>query len=178
MKALRLLAIAALVVLAACSPAKTPMAGANGLTPIRFATDWRAQAEQGGFYQALATGEYRKRGLDVSIIQGGPAVNVPLLLATGAIDLGIGSNSFIALKSSSAEDRCQGGDGLDAERPAGADAPTLIPEASVQSADMKGQPIRAVGQHSITAIPGSGWKAKYGFTDSQIRPYTILGRLS
>ena len=33
--------------------------------PIRFATDWRAEAEQGGFYEALADGEYARRGLDV-----------------------------------------------------------------------------------------------------------------
>ena len=50
------------------SPAAGPAASA-----FRFATDWRAQAEHGGFYQALATGEYAKRGLDVKIIQGGPA---------------------------------------------------------------------------------------------------------
>ena len=52
--------------------------------PSSFATDWRAEAEQGGYYEALATGEYKKRGLDVEIIQGGPAVDVPQLLATGA----------------------------------------------------------------------------------------------
>ena len=97
MKLSRLLALAAACVLAACSPAKKPVLDANGLTPIKFATDWHAQAEQGGFYEALATGEYKKRGLDVTIVQGGPAVNVPQLLATGAIDMGMGSNSFIVM---------------------------------------------------------------------------------
>src|SRR4051812_49398084 len=66
-------------------------------TVIRFVTDWRAEAEHGGFYQALATGEYARRGLDVRIIQGGPGVNVPQLLAAGAADMGIGSNSFIVM---------------------------------------------------------------------------------
>ncbi|MCH1928003.1 ABC transporter substrate-binding protein, partial [Shewanella sp. C31] len=61
------------------------------------ATDWRAQAEHGGFYQALASGEYERRGLDVKIVQGGPGVNVPQLLAAGAVDLGMGSNSFIVM---------------------------------------------------------------------------------
>ena len=50
-------------------------------TTIRFVTDWKAQAEHGGFYQALAEGLYARRGLDVKIIQGGPDVNVPQLLA-------------------------------------------------------------------------------------------------
>src|SRR5580700_6248968 len=70
---------------------------AAAATTIRFITDWKAQAEHGGFYQALAEGLYAKRGLDVKIIQGGPEVNVPQLLAGGAADFGMGSNSFISL---------------------------------------------------------------------------------
>src|ERR1700739_3670390 len=92
-----LIAAAALWLVAACSPPKAAPPAASALVPIKFATDWKAQAEQGGFYEALATGEYKKRGLDVTIVQGGPAVNVPQLLATGAIDMGIGSNSFIVM---------------------------------------------------------------------------------
>src|SRR5678816_1405328 len=92
-----LIALALTAILAACSPAKQPAPAQPGRTQIRFATDWRAQAEHGGFYQALATGEYAKRGLDVSIVQGGPGVNVPQLLASGAVELGMGSNSFIVL---------------------------------------------------------------------------------
>ena len=70
MHALRTLALAALAVLAvACSPAKKAEAPAAGQpTVIKFATDWRAQAEHGGFYEALANGEYAKRGLDVQIV--------------------------------------------------------------------------------------------------------------
>ena len=70
---------------------------AGGPTTIRFATDWRAEAEQGGFYEALATGEYAKRGLAVTIIPGGPGVNVPQLVAAGAVEMGVGSNSFIVM---------------------------------------------------------------------------------
>ena len=66
-------------------------------THITFVTDWKAQAEHGGFYEALAEGLYAKRGLDVTILEGGPEVNVPQLLAGGAADFGIGSNSFIPL---------------------------------------------------------------------------------
>jgi NitT/TauT family transport system substrate-binding protein len=66
-------------------------------THITFVTDWKAQAEHGGFYMALAEGLYTKRGLDVTIREGGAQVNVPQLLAGGAADFGIGSNSFIAM---------------------------------------------------------------------------------
>ena len=168
MKSLRLFALAALVVLAACSPAKAPAPSASGPTAIKFATDWHAQAEHGGFYEALATGEYKKRGLDVTIIQGGPAVNVPQLLATGAIDMGLGSNSFIVMNLANEK------------------APVKAVMATMQSdpqvliahpgqglryiADMKGKPI-LLSDASVTAF----WvwlKAKYHFTDDQVRKYT------
>ena len=99
MKALRNLVLAAAAFLAACSPGAEKAADGSPDAPvkIRFATDWRAQAEHGGFYQALASGAYAKRGLDVEIVQGGPGVNVPQLLAAGAVDLGMGSNSFIVM---------------------------------------------------------------------------------
>jgi NitT/TauT family transport system substrate-binding protein len=167
LKSLRLLVLVALAALSACSQPKGPAASANGLTPIKFATDWRAQAEQGGFYEALATGEYKKRGLDVTIVQGGPAVNVPQLLATGAIDMGIGSNSFIVMNLANEK------------------APVKAVMATMQSdpqvliahpgqgirwlADMKGRPI-LISDASVTAF----WvwlKAKYGFTDDQVRKY-------
>lgn len=53
---------------------------------VTFATNWKAQAAHGGFYQALADGTYKKHGLDVTIIQGGPQVNNRPLLPAGRID--------------------------------------------------------------------------------------------
>ena len=154
---------------AACSREQPAPSNKAGKTVIRFATDWRAQAEQGGYYQAIATGEYDKRGLDVRLIQGGPGVNVPQLLAAGAAEVGMGSNSFIVMN-------------LAAEK-----APVKAVAASFQKdpqvliahegagidkiADMKGHPI-LLADASITAF----WvwlKAKYGFTDDQVRKYTF-----
>ena len=56
----------------------------ENLLKVRFATDWKAQAEQGGFYQAKALGLYEKAGLDVEIRGGGPGINIPQLLGAGA----------------------------------------------------------------------------------------------
>lgn len=53
---------------------------------VSFATNWKAQAAHGGFYQALADGTYMKFGLDVTILQGGPQVNNRPLLPAGRID--------------------------------------------------------------------------------------------
>ena len=64
---------------------------------IVFGLDWRAEAEYGGYYQAVATGIYAKHGLDVKIEQGGPSVNHAALLIAGRLDFNICSNSFLAL---------------------------------------------------------------------------------
>ena len=61
----------------------------SSLLKVRFATDWKAQAEQGGFYQAKALGLYQKAGLDVEIRGGGPGINIPQLLGAGAIEFGL-----------------------------------------------------------------------------------------
>jgi NitT/TauT family transport system substrate-binding protein len=166
------IALALATALAACSPAKKaePSSGAvAGATAIRFATDWRAQAEQGGFYQALATGEYKKRGLDVTIVQGGPGVNVPQLLATRAVDMGMGSNSFIVLNLAQEKAPVKAVAAFMQKDPQ-----VLIahPDQGIRSiADMKGRPI-LLSDASVTAF----WvwlKAKYGFTDGQVRKYTF-----
>ena len=69
-------ALSALLAAAGC-------ASAQAATPITFITNWYAQAEHGGFYQALADGLYAEKGLDVSIRMGGPQVNSAQLLAAG-----------------------------------------------------------------------------------------------
>ncbi|MGI8840085.1 MAG: ABC transporter substrate-binding protein [Caulobacteraceae bacterium] len=168
MRISRLGAVVVALVAGACSQHRrtAPSAGA---TPIRFATDWRAEAEQGGFYEALADGEYAKRGLAVTIISGGPGVNVPQLVASGAVEMGIGSNSFIVMNLAA--------EGVPVKAVAAfmqKDPQVLIAhsDAGIHSlADMKGHPI-LLADASITAF----WvwlKAKYGFTDDQVRKYTF-----
>src|SRR5690606_28560898 len=61
---------------------------------VTFGTNWKAQAEHGGYYQALVDGTYAKHGLEVTIRQGGPNINHPQLLAAGKIDFGMGGNMF------------------------------------------------------------------------------------
>ena len=65
---------------------------ATALDKVVLATNWKAQPELGGFYQALADGTYKKYGLDVTIRPGGPLVNNRVLLPTGRVDFLVGTN--------------------------------------------------------------------------------------
>src|SRR5215831_12899762 len=80
---------AAIVLVLACAAAQ-----AQSLDKIAFGTNWLAEGEHGGFYQALADGTYRRYGLDVTIIQGGPNVNNRLLLPVGRIDMFMSANTL------------------------------------------------------------------------------------
>ncbi len=153
--------------LAACAPeTKT---GTYGQTQIRFATDWRAEAEQGGFYEALANGEYAKRGLNVTIVPGGPGTNVPQMVASGAVELGIGSNSFIVMNLAAENVPVKAVAAFMQKDP---QVLMAHPDAGISKlADVKGHPI-LLADASVTAF----WvwlRAKYGFTDDQVRKYNF-----
>lgn len=66
------------------------VAQGSGLDRVSYATNWYAQAEHGGFYQAVATGIYREHGLDVTIKMGGPGINITQVLAGGAAEFAMG----------------------------------------------------------------------------------------
>jgi NitT/TauT family transport system substrate-binding protein len=74
---------------ALCLPAK---ALDQGLDKVTIAANWLAEAEQGGFYQAVADGTYAKYGLAVTILPGGPQKNNRLLLAAGKVEFYMGDN--------------------------------------------------------------------------------------
>src|SRR5438046_2877672 len=65
---------------------------AQALDEVRFGTNWLAEGEHGGFYQALADGTYEKYGLKVMIVQGGPQSPNRALLLGGQIDLFMAGN--------------------------------------------------------------------------------------
>jgi len=140
---------------------------AQAQTKVTFGTDWLAEAEHGGFYQALAMGFYRKHGLDVTIRMGGPGTNSEQLVAAGVTDFQLSSGGFGALNV------------------VAQDIPVVAVAAYFQKdpqvliahpgagndtlAAMKGKPIM------ISAGARSGYwlflKAQFGFSDTQIRPY-------
>jgi NitT/TauT family transport system substrate-binding protein len=71
-------------------------AHAQQLDKVSFATNWVAQAEHGGFYQAVVDGTYKKHGLDVTIMPGGPNVNHRLQLIAGRVEFYMSANTLQA----------------------------------------------------------------------------------
>ena len=129
-----------------------------------FATDWLAQAEHGGYYQAVAEGTYRKHGLDVTIRMGGPQVNGLQLLAAGQLDVAMADGLQVL-------------SAIEQDVPLVAIAATFQKNPTVviahpgvrQLADLKGRPIAIAAAANTTFWP---WlKGRYGFTDDQKRPY-------
>ncbi len=148
----------------------TGLAGpALAQTKIVFGTDWLAEAEHGGFYQALAKGYYKAHGLDVTIRMGGPQTNPPQQVAAGLVDFQLSSGSFAAM----------------------AMAQQGIPVVAVAAFFQKDPEVLVshpgTGADSIAAMKGraimisaanrtGSWlflKSRYGFTDDQIRPYNF-----
>ena len=136
---------------------------------VKFGTDWKAEAEHGGFYQAIATGIYKRYGLDVELRPGGPQVNHAQLLAAGVLDFNIASNSFAPLNF------------VEQNIPMVAVAAFFQKDPSVliahpgqgndSLAALKGKPIMISSDTRITS-----WqflKQKFGYTDDQVRPYTF-----
>lgn len=140
----------------------------GGLTKVSFATNWKAQAAHGGFYQAVADGTYRQMGLDVTIVQGGPAVNNRPLLPAGRIDFLMTGNllhSFDNLRNQ---------------------VPTVVVAAMFQKDPQALMAHPGQGYEDFTALKRApvafiakdaqftwwAWlKAVHGFRDEQLKPY-------
>ncbi|GAB4067363.1 ABC transporter substrate-binding protein [Ancylobacter sonchi] len=97
--ALRSLALAAAATVTALVAGLAAAPRAFAADKATFGTNWVAQAEHGGFYQAVVDGTYAKYGLDVTILPGGPQANNRLLLPVGKIDFYMGANMLQAFSS-------------------------------------------------------------------------------
>mgnify|MGYP006154651315 FL=1 len=139
---------------------------AQPLEKLTFLTSWYAQAEHGGFYQAVATGLYKQAGLDVTIKMGGPQVNGMQLLAAGAADLIIGYD-FQVLSGIE-----RGVPTVTVAASFQKDLQGMLTHADVKSlADVKSKTILVANNNRTSWWP---WlKAKYDLSDAQARPYTF-----
>ena len=133
---------------------------------VVFLTSWYAQAEHGGFYQALATGLYKNQGLDVTIRMGGPQVNGMQLMMAGQADMHMGYD-FQVLKSLE-----QGLTPITVATSFQHDLQGLMTHEDVANLGaLKGKTILIA-----TAGRTSWWpwlSKKYGYAEEQVRPYTF-----
>ncbi len=140
---------------------------ASAQEAFTYVTNWYAQAEHGGYYQAVAQGLYKKYGLDVTIRMGGPQVNTYQIMAAGQADCVMGSSDLQVIQQ-----RESGLPVLTVAASFQKDPQVLIAHDDVKGfEDMKGKTIL------ISSLAHRGFwpwlKAKYGFTDAQTRPYTF-----
>jgi NitT/TauT family transport system substrate-binding protein len=159
----------AIAVPALLSAVLTLSAHAQPLDKVSFATNWLPEAEHGGFYQALADGTYRRHGLDVTIVPGGPNVNNRLLLTAGRIDFFMSANTlqmFDAVENS---------------------IPTLAvaaifqkePQVLIAHPDQGIERFEDLKRLTLfvskegTASYFQWLKADYGFDETKVKPYTF-----
>jgi len=142
---------------------------AQQLDKVTFATNWVAQAEHGGFYQALADGTYRKKGLDVTLLPGGPNVNHRLQLIAGRIEFYMSANTLQAFDA------------------AAQNIPTLVVAAMFQKDPqvLLAHPDQGIEKFEdlkkLTLLISKEGVASYyqwmmhdfGFTERQVKPYTF-----
>src|SRR6185437_9036333 len=144
-------------------------AQAQKLDKVRFGTNWVAEGEHGGFYQALADGTYKKYGLDVTIVPGGPNVNNRILLPVGKLDFFMTANTL------------QSFDAVASNVPVVAVAamfqkdPQVFlahPESKVTKIDDLKPLTLFVSKEGIASY--FQWlKSEYGFSEDRVKPYTF-----
>ena len=159
---IRLLLLSLLLAMPAAAQTRPP-------DKVNLSLDWKAEAEYGGYYQAVATGIYARHSIDVVIRQGGPQINQAQLLLAGRLDFSIASNNYLALNMANEH------------LPVTAVAAFFQKDPSILLAHpghgndsfeaLRGKPIM------IGADTRLGWwnflRARFGYTDAQIRPYTF-----
>jgi NitT/TauT family transport system substrate-binding protein len=142
-------------------------ASAQAADKVRFGTNWVAEAEHGGFYQALADGTYAEYGLDVTIVPGGPNVNNRILLPVGKLDFFMSANTLQAF------------DAVEHDIPTVVvaasfqkDPQVLIAHPDVSSFEQLKSKTLFVSKEGMASY--FQWlKRDYDFSEAKVKPYTF-----
>jgi NitT/TauT family transport system substrate-binding protein len=157
-------AVAILALAALLGPAR-----GETLDKVSFGTNWVAEAEHGGFFQAVADGTYRKYGLDVTIVPGGPNSNNRMLLIAGKLDFFMSANTL------------QSFDAVTNQVPLVTVAaifqkdPQVFlthPEIKISKLDDL-KPLTLLVSKEGVASYFQWLKSEYGFSESKVKPYTF-----
>lgn len=142
---------------------------AADLDKVSFGTNWVAQAEHGGFYQAVADGTYKSYGLDVTIVPGGPNVNNRIQLIAGKIDFFMSANTL------------QSFDAVANNVPVVAVAAIFQKDPQVFLAHPESKVTKLEDLKPLTLFVSKEgmptyfqWlKSEYGFSEDKVKPYTF-----
>src|SRR6202049_2682326 len=161
---LRALTVALVAVLMAIGPAS-----AQTLDKVSFGTNWVAEAEHGGFFQALADGTYKKYGLDVTIVPGGPNDNNRMLLIAGKLDFFMAANTLMSLDAVANKVPVVTVAAIFQKDP---QVFLTHPESKVTKLEELKPLTLFVSKEGISSY--FQWlKSEYGFSEEKVRPYTF-----
>jgi NitT/TauT family transport system substrate-binding protein len=160
----RALTAAVLAVIAALAPAR-----AQTLDKVSFGTNWVAEAEHGGFFQAVADGTYKNYGLDVTIVPGGPNNNNRMLLTAGKLDFFMSANTLQSF------DAVANNVPLVTVAAIFQKDPQVLlthPEVKITKLEDLKPLTLLVSKEGMTSY--FQWlKSEYGFSESKVKPYTF-----
>jgi NitT/TauT family transport system substrate-binding protein len=139
------------------------------LDKVSFGTNWVAEAEHGGFFQALADGTYQKYGLDVTIVPGGPNDNNRMLLIAGKIDFFMAANTLMSFDAVTNNVPVVTVAAIFQKDP---QVFLTHPESKITKLEELKPLTLFVSKEGITSY--YQWlKSEYGFSEKNVRPYTF-----
>src|SRR5436189_1562199 len=160
----RALTVALVAVFMAIVPVR-----AQTLDKVSFGTNWVAEAEHGGFFQAVADGTYKKYGLDVTIVPGGPNDNNRMLLIAGKLDFFMAANTLMALDAVANNVPVVTVAAIFQKDP---QVFLTHPESKVKKLEDLKPLTLFVSKEGISSY--FQWlKSEYGFSEEKVRPYTF-----
>jgi NitT/TauT family transport system substrate-binding protein len=165
----RLLLPRALMALLAAVAAISPAAAQSPPDKVSFGTNWVAEAEHGGFFQALADGTYKNYGLDVTIVPGGPNDNNRILLIAGKLDFFMSANTLQSFDAVANNVPLVTVAAIFQKDP---QVFVTHPESKVAKLEDLKPLTLFVSKEGITSY--FQWlKSEYGFSEQKVKPYTF-----
>ena len=139
------------------------------LDKVSFGTNWVAEAEHGGFFQAVADGTYKKYGLDVTIVPGGPNDNNRMLLIAGKLDFFMSANTLMSFDAVANNVPVVTVAAMFQKDP---QVFLTHPESKVTKLEDLKPLTLFVSKEGISSY--FQWlKSEYGFSESKVKPYTF-----
>ena len=155
--------------LAALVLAGLPARAETTLDKVSFGTNWVPEAEHGGFFQAVADGTYKRYGLDVTIVPGGPNDNNRMLLIAGKLDFFMAANTLMSLDAVANKVPVVTVAAIFQKDP---QVFLTHPESKITKLEQLKPLTLFVSKEGISGY--FQWlKSEYGFNEANVRPYTF-----